>query len=536
MRQLRKRALTFTTLLCAGCGSMPNAQEQANSAFDDALEADAQVLGQLQLPATGTTGVIHPVGHTDLCLDVVWGNNRDGTPVQISKCNGNDAQKWTRVGPMLKVYGDKCLNVTDGENRDGTRLQIWTCSGDSTEDDNNMWTISGSTVRWHKDNDKCLDVMSGQFKSGTPVQIWDCGGTNGKSNQRWTLPASSTGSSAATPAKTTTTTAPAAATGQTVASTGGQKSVAPNFEVGFHIDYDNASGKSGGATGFVSRTQVKPTLVANYVRAKSDGSFETSTAKYYADDAVKGGAQIISYAITAESASLTSSQLQGIKESIAYARGKGLSVQLRFGYEMNGYWSPANHNNDASYFKKMWAQLAPVAHAAGAYMVWCPNVAGNAPDTYKPWLPSDLTSIDKIGLDYYVELTTSQPTIAQADKIIAGIYPIVTQVNQAHQSAKTGRTVPFTFGETAVNIRDDRNNWGKGVNNETQLKKAWLQSLSDASLRNKYPLYKGFTWFDYYKTELSGGTTGTRYNNAFELSQDPQSAEMFRTWYQGLSR
>lgn len=530
----------FLLALCAAapaavaCGT-PNLLSEsqhyraASEPLDGADVSEQELALDVVREGASASGVVHPVGHDELCLDVVWGNNRDGQPVQVSKCNGNKAQEWTWSNGLLRAYGNKCLNVTEGSDEDGTRLQIWSCNDDTT-DKNNLWRVENNTLRWQKNPARCLDIMNKRFASGTPLQLWSCGGSKGSENQRWTLP----GAGAPSAAPDVANNAPA----PQQPANGGKKSTTPHFELGVHIDYDNASGKSGGAGGYLSRTQVKPRLVANYVRCRRDGSFETGTAKHYADEAASIGAAVISYAITVEPTVLSQQQLNAIVESVRYAQGRGLAVELRFGYEMNGYWSPPLYDKqDPAVYKRAWAQLAPVARAAGAAMVWCPNVAGGAPDSYRHWLPDDLTSIDKVGIDYYLNASQGQkPTVAQARSIISGFYPVVQQVNDAHARANTGREVPFTFGETAVTIRDDRNNWGKSVASETELKRQWLTALSDAGLRQSFPLYRGFTWFDYYKTEKEGGTTGNVYNNAFEFSQDPGSAAMLRAWYQNLQR
>ena len=555
-------ALCAAAPLAAGCGATdfsagaqqldaaPDAAQpevpqaatgQQNSATLDPNQQDAEAArllasNQSSLLASYTEGasatsVVHPAGYDDLCLDVVWGNNKNGVPVQVSKCNGNQAQQWSWSNGMLRAYGDKCLNVTEGADENGTRLQIWTCSGETSSDKNNLWQMQGNTLRWQGNTERCLDVMNGKFASGTPLQLWSCGGSKGNANQRWTL-----ANAGQAPAGN-----PAAPSGGSNAGTNAPasnlKSTTPNFEVGVHVDYDNASGQSGGANGFVSRTQLRPRLLANYVRCKKDGSFETGTAKHYADEAAAVGAKIISYAITVEPVTLSKTQLDAIAEVTRYARSKQLAVELRFGYEMNGFWSPPLYdNNNPEVYKKAWAQLAPVARAAGAAMVWCPNVAGGAPDVYRAWLPWDLTSIDKAGLDYYLNSAQGQkPTVAQARNIIAGFNPVVQQINDAHRKAGTGREVPWTFGETAVTIRDDRANWGKSVAYETELKRQWLVAISDAGLRREFPLYRGFTWFDYYKTEKEGGTRGNTYHNSFEFSQDPGSAAMLRSWYQSMN-
>ncbi|QLQ36443.1 ricin-type beta-trefoil lectin domain protein [Micromonospora robiginosa] len=65
-----------------------------------------------------------------LCLDVAWGEKRDGAPVQTAFCSGNPAQKWEWIErdgrrSLFNRETDRCLDV-DGHGPDAP-LNAWTC-------------------------------------------------------------------------------------------------------------------------------------------------------------------------------------------------------------------------------------------------------------------------------------------------------------------------------------------------------------------------------------------------------------------------
>ncbi|MEV4845973.1 ricin-type beta-trefoil lectin domain protein [Micromonospora matsumotoense] len=65
-----------------------------------------------------------------LCLDVAWGEKKDGTPVQVAVCSGNPAQKWEWTEyngrtSLLNRATDRCLDV-DGHGV-GAPMMSWVC-------------------------------------------------------------------------------------------------------------------------------------------------------------------------------------------------------------------------------------------------------------------------------------------------------------------------------------------------------------------------------------------------------------------------
>ncbi|MEU7614795.1 ricin-type beta-trefoil lectin domain protein [Micromonospora rifamycinica] len=65
-----------------------------------------------------------------LCLDVAWGEKKDGTPVQVAVCSGNPAQKWEWIKhndrtSLFNRETDRCLDV-DGHGV-GAPMMSWIC-------------------------------------------------------------------------------------------------------------------------------------------------------------------------------------------------------------------------------------------------------------------------------------------------------------------------------------------------------------------------------------------------------------------------
>jgi hypothetical protein len=110
------------------------------------------------------------------CLTV--GSTANGTPVQLSTCNGGAGQQWAALadGRILGL-GGKCLDVRGGSTADGTAIQVWDCAGVT----NQQWKVmSNGQLRGH--GGKCLDVRGGGTADGTPIQLWSCVSTE---NQVW---------------------------------------------------------------------------------------------------------------------------------------------------------------------------------------------------------------------------------------------------------------------------------------------------------------------------------------------------------------
>ncbi len=113
------------------------------------------------------------------CVDVAAGNSANGTPIQITDCNGNVAQNWTIGGDgTIRALG-KCLDVAGGSTADGAPVQLYDCNGSGAQ----RWTVSGARDIVNPQANKCLDATGNSSANGTRLQIWTC---SGGANQKWT--------------------------------------------------------------------------------------------------------------------------------------------------------------------------------------------------------------------------------------------------------------------------------------------------------------------------------------------------------------
>lgn len=279
-------------------------------------------------------------------------------------------------------------------------------------------------------------------------------------------------------------------------------------------DYDDAKSNTNGSLGFVSRTGVTPRAVSNYMDI-SAGSFDTAKAQAFFDEASGNGVKGASISLATSDADVGAATQAAIAAAVQYGKQKGLTVYIRFGYEMNGYWSPSFNANDPTVFKATWAEVASAVHGAGGLMIWSPNVVVGGPDAYMPWLPSDTSTIDVVGLDaYHFNANPGAETVmaSELEGYVAGIYPIAQELDK-----------PFVLTETATSYFDDSGTWPVATPDEVAEKRAWLGFLVDASFLAKHPLYRGFAWFDYNKHE-SG-----EYRD-FSISQQTLEASMFSSF------
>ncbi|KAJ7746112.1 glycoside hydrolase family 79 protein [Mycena maculata] len=77
-----------------------------------------------------------------------------------------------------------CLDVTNGVAASGVLLQIWSCT---SQDSNQLWTISTSgSISW-TGMGFCLDLTNGVDADGTVMQIWTCSPQEPDANQLFTL-------------------------------------------------------------------------------------------------------------------------------------------------------------------------------------------------------------------------------------------------------------------------------------------------------------------------------------------------------------
>ncbi|MCH0538081.1 ricin-type beta-trefoil lectin domain protein [Streptomyces sp. MUM 203J] len=119
--------------------------------------------------------VIEVPGAKGKCLDVQGGGKKNGTPVQIYKCNGTAAQKWLIEaddrGLHLRNYNSyKCLDVSGGKADNGRKIQIWSCNQSPAQ----TWSfnVRATTPLKSVGTGKCLELP--KFDNGYDARQWSC--------------------------------------------------------------------------------------------------------------------------------------------------------------------------------------------------------------------------------------------------------------------------------------------------------------------------------------------------------------------------
>ena len=129
-----------------------------------------------QSAAPLVTGAPIVSGLAGKCLDDRGDATDNGNKIQIWRCNGTSAQRWTYRGGTLSGPGGKCLDVKYDAQTRGTPVWLYACNGTPAQ----QWTVDGTRIR--SAAGLCLDVTGDVDADGSAVEIWDC---NGGPNQVW---------------------------------------------------------------------------------------------------------------------------------------------------------------------------------------------------------------------------------------------------------------------------------------------------------------------------------------------------------------
>ncbi|WP_030664150.1 PQQ-dependent sugar dehydrogenase [Streptomyces rimosus] len=139
-------------------------------------------LDDFEFTKSGTgarTGAVK--GVNGKCMDVAGANSADETQIQLYRCNGSAAQKWTLPGDGTVRALDKCLDVKGRGTADGTKIQLYRCNGTPAQE----WKPQDDGTVRNAHSGKCLDASGSTWNDDTPLHLWTC---HARANQKWTLP------------------------------------------------------------------------------------------------------------------------------------------------------------------------------------------------------------------------------------------------------------------------------------------------------------------------------------------------------------
>ncbi|HSR99153.1 MAG TPA: GH92 family glycosyl hydrolase [Kofleriaceae bacterium] len=132
----------------------------------------------------GTTSGAITSGLAGKCVNNSGGSTADGSPIQLSTCNGAAAQQWQVPGDGTLRTAGKCMDVASSGTANGTRIQLFTCNNSGAQ----QWSWNSTTrALMNPQSGRCLDDPSSSTVDGTQLQLFDC---NTTAAQQWTLPGS----------------------------------------------------------------------------------------------------------------------------------------------------------------------------------------------------------------------------------------------------------------------------------------------------------------------------------------------------------
>jgi hypothetical protein len=132
-------------------------------------------------PDTGPTGLVH-LRKGGRCLHDAGNAAAGGTAVNIWKCKGRAAQRWTVARDDTVRIHRMCMAVDHSGTAGGTPVVLHSCDGSGAQ----QWRVGTGDRLVNPASGKCLADPAGSTRNGKQVQIRSC---TGKANQKWALPA-----------------------------------------------------------------------------------------------------------------------------------------------------------------------------------------------------------------------------------------------------------------------------------------------------------------------------------------------------------
>lgn len=112
------------------------------------------------------------------CIDVPSARFNDGQRIGVWGCNETAAQRWTFVDGTVRTSNNMCLDVAWGSTANRAAIQIARCSGNAAQ----KFTLTAAGDLVNPQADKCVDITDRNEANGAVLQLWKCEGT---ANQKW---------------------------------------------------------------------------------------------------------------------------------------------------------------------------------------------------------------------------------------------------------------------------------------------------------------------------------------------------------------
>lgn len=211
-------------------------------------------------------------------------------------------------------------------------------------------------------------------------------------------------------------------------------------------------------------------------------------------------------------ANVTQEVADRIADKMASINAQGITVWLRYAYEMNGEWYAWGHQPEA--FIASWNMVAVTvrAKALNTYMVWSPNsLFNNDGDIhslyggYTPYWPGP-ENVDIVGLSFYhyggFERLNNWPKVAEAQRVMVLFDSLFGSAQHK----------PMILSETAAAYTRDPVTNVPAVGNatESEIKWDWLWQITGPEIRQALPYYRALCWFEIIKNENAAGNSAVK--------------------------
>lgn len=114
------------------------------------------------------------------CIEVAAHDGTDGSPLRLWDCGSDAWQKWVfRSDGSVRSMG-LCMDIANASTANGTMIQLARCNGGWAQ----RFTVNSTHNLVNTQIGKCVDVTDSATGNGARLHLWDCAGT---SNQRWSL-------------------------------------------------------------------------------------------------------------------------------------------------------------------------------------------------------------------------------------------------------------------------------------------------------------------------------------------------------------
>jgi hypothetical protein len=127
----------------------------------------------------GKQFVIASESNENLVLDVKGADKNQGAQILLWTANGQNNQKWTYEGGIIKSVNSGLAIDVKGGAKEGSPLIQWQPHGK----DNQQWIWDNGLIKL-KNGSLAIDIKGGTIQQGAEVVAWK---PHGNANQRWKI-------------------------------------------------------------------------------------------------------------------------------------------------------------------------------------------------------------------------------------------------------------------------------------------------------------------------------------------------------------